>query len=156
MTVAVALFGGAACRTGPGGAVAPGAATLVQFHADSNVRNPGANDAYPGVRRVVVRAVDNRARPDSAIQVTDRVRLAPGERRVLLLAEAESRSVTFSEVVFEAEPGVDYRVVPLAADDGMMLAEIRRANSSERVAMSRPWRPADGKGNAGRAETRPD
>lgn len=136
-----------------GARISSGGSAVVQFHADSNVRNPAMNDAYPGVRRVVVRAVDDLTRPDAVVQVSDRVGVPAGSRTLLLAAEAAGGRVTLSELSFVAEPGTDYFIRPAPEPGGRILAELRRGAHGEVVARSRPWSPPakDGADAASRA-----
>lgn len=134
--------------------VAAGGATVVQFHADGSVRNPAASDAFPGVRRIVVRALDNRARPDPVAQVTDRVGMPAGPRTLLLAAESTGGRVTLSELSFEALPGADYTIWPAPQAEGRILADLRRGTHGEVVAKSRPWSPLVGEAGLAKERSR--
>lgn len=140
-----------ACQSG-GPRPAPKTAALVQFQADSNVRNPAANDAYPGVRRIVLRALDNRTRPDAIVQVTDRVTLPPGERTLLFAAESATGRITLSELKLRAEAGVDYVVWPVLGSNGEIFAEVKRGPYGESLGRSVSWSAPEEGGIAAEAK----
>jgi hypothetical protein len=148
--LALGLLASACQSTGLRSAVK--SAALVQFHADSNVRNPAANDAFPGVRRIVLRAVDNRTRPDAIVQVTDRVSLPPGERTLLFAAESATGRITLSELKIQAEAGIDYVVWPAPGADGEIFAELKRGAYGESLGRSVLWSPPGGGEEASNAD----
>lgn len=139
------------CRSPRSPAAASGraSAALVQFHADSNVRNPAANDAFPSVRRVVLRAVDQRTRPDAIVQVTDRVSIPAGERTLLFAAESATGNVTLSELTLELVADEDYVVWPVVTSEGAILAEVKRGPYGETAGRSSPWTPPVDEGRPG-------
>jgi hypothetical protein len=113
-------------------------AVVVEFHAGGNVRNPAAHDAYPGVRRVVLRAVDGRTRPDAIARFSDRVTVPAGERSLLFAAETETGKVTLSELKLELERGRDHVVWPVVLADGTVVAEVKSGPYGATLGRSTP------------------
>lgn len=140
LMLAVLVCGWTGCTTSPVGD-GPDGAALVLFRADSNVRNPAANDAYPGVRRIALRALDGQARPDAVLQLSDRLTLPPGERTLLFAAESSTGGITLSELTVVAEAGVDYFAWPEPTADRGILVALRRGAHGETLGVSTPWTP---------------
>lgn len=125
------------------GGASPETAALVLFRADSNVRNPALNDAHPGVRRIVLRALDGATRPDDVLQLADRVALAPGERVLLFAAESSTGVVTLSELTVTARAGEELAALPVRTEGGAILVELRRGFYGEVVGRSTLWKAAE-------------
>ncbi len=128
------------CRTWVTGGSSPDAASLVLFRADANVRNIAANDAYPGVRRITLRAVDGATRPDDVFQLTDRVALKPGARVLLFAAESGTGVVTLSEFTVTARAGEELVALPARVENGAIHVELRRGRYGEALGLSTPWK----------------
>lgn len=134
------VFAVAGCRSLVTGGATPDAAVLVLFRADSNVRNPAVNDAYPGVRRIALRALDGATRPDDVLQLTDRVVLKPGERVLLFAAESNTGVVTLSEFTVKATAGEEFVALPVRGENGSIFVELRRGTYGEILGRSAPWK----------------
>lgn len=140
LCVAALLFSAGGCRSVITGGSSSETAVLVLFRADSNVRNPALNDAYPGVRRIALRALDGATRPDDVLQLADRVTLAPGERVLLFAAESSTGVVTLSELTVTARAGEELAVLPVRGEGGAILVELRRGFYGEVAGRSSPWK----------------
>lgn len=134
------VFSITGCRSLITQGASPETAALVLFRADSNVRNPAVNDAYPGVRRIALRALDGATRPDDVLQLADRVALKPGERVLLFAAESSTGVVTLSELTVTARAGEELVALPTPAENGALLVELRRGRYGEVAGRSTPWK----------------
>jgi len=128
------------CRSLVMGGASAEVASLVLFRADSNVRNPAANDAYPGVRRILLRALDGATRPDDVFQLSDRVALKPGARVLLFAAESSTGVVTLSEFTVTAQAGEELVALPVKGENGAIFVELRRGRYGEVLGRSSPWK----------------
>jgi len=128
------------CRSLVTGGASPDVASLVLFRADSNVRNPAVNDAYPRVRRIALRALDGATRPDDMFQLTDRVALKPGSRVLLFAAESSIGVVTLSEFTVIAQAGEELVALPAKEENGAIYVELRRGLYGKVLGRSKPWK----------------
>lgn len=137
------VFSLTGCRSLVTQGASPETASLVLFRADSNVRNPAVNDAFPGVRRIALRALDGVTRPDDVLQLADRVALKPGERVLLFAAESSTGVVTLSELTVTTEAGEELVALPAQEENGAILVELRRGRYGEVAGRSSPWKAPD-------------